>query len=361
MPLQKPIERLQDITAGMPASARMACTLGLVAVAGAARYSLSPWFPEGGLPFLPFFPAIMAASALFARGSGYLATAASAMLATLFIPPLGCIAITGAHNIFALGLFVVSGLVSALTIETLHHALIGQRAAMAMRDTAEAGRQLLLDEFRHRTRNDLQNLCALLLLRARSAPAEAREALREGAAHCYSLARVHTRIAGAAAHDNAAMIDTANFLRGLCHDLKAGAAGNGLRPVAMVCEAESHWLSTERAVHLGQIVNECVANALKYAFPAEMGGTITVRFVRQADAFALSVRDDGIGIAEAGQVHAADTLPGAPRDPAGGGLGTRLLRALAAQLRGTFTRQAADAGGTLCCLRFPAAEPGDPR
>jgi two-component sensor histidine kinase len=360
MPLRKPIERLHDATAQLPGWARVACTLGLVGISFSVRYSLDPWFPEGGLPFLPFFPGIMLASALFARGSGYLATTFSAGLACLFIPPVGTLAITDAHNIFALGLFLASGLASACMIETLHHALEGQRAAVVLRDHAEAGRVLLLDEFRHRTRNDLQNLCALLLLRARSAPPEAREALREGAAHCYSLARVHARIAGAAAHENAAVIDTAEFLRGLCHDLKAGAAGNGLRPIAMVVEAEAHWLSTERAVHLGQLVNECVANALKYAFPAEMGGTITVRFARQAEAFALSIRDDGIGIAEAGQVTAADTLPGA-RDASGRGLGTRLLRALAAQLRGTFTRQAADAGGTICCLHFPTAEPGDPR
>lgn len=353
MPLAQPFERVQDATARLPAAMRAALTLGLVGVAWCARYSLSPWFPEGGLPFLPFFPAIMAASAIFARGAGYLATACSAAGATYFIPPLGVLAVSETHHYVSLGLFLFSGAASALTIETLHRALAGQRAA-------EASRRLLLDEFRHRTRNDLQNLTALLLLRARSAPPEAREALREGAAHCFGLARVHTRIAGASAHENAAAVDTGEFLRGLCHDLKAGAAGNGLRPVAMVVEAESHWLSTERAVHLGQLVNECVANALKYAFPGEMSGTIAVRFSRQAEVYALSVTDDGIGIAEAGQVQAADTIPAGARDPARG-LGTRLLRALAAQLRGTFTRQPGEAGGTVCCLRFPVPEPGDPR
>lgn len=361
MPLAKPIERLQDATAKFPTWARVSCTLGLVGSAFAARYSLSGWFSEGGLPFLPFFPVIMAASVLFARGCGYLATLASALCATYFIPPVGSLQIHSGQGLFALALFVGSGMLLACTIETLHNALAGQRAAMAMRDKAEAGRALLLAEFRHRTRNDLQNLMALLLLRARSAPPEAREALREGAAHCSSLARVHTRIAGASAHDNAAVIDTADFLRGLCHDLRSGAAGNGLRPVAMVVQADSHWLSTERAVHLGQIVNECVANALKYAFPDEAGGTITIRFVRDGEAYALSVRDDGIGIGPAGQVHAADSPHAGARDPTRGGMGTRLLRALAAQLRGTFTRVAADAGGTLCCLRFPCPEPSDLR
>jgi two-component sensor histidine kinase len=45
--------------------------------------------------------------------------------------------------------------------------------------------------------------------------------------------------------------------------------------------------------------------------------------------------------------------------PSAVGLGTRLMRGLAAQLRGRFQRgPRASGSGTLARLRFPAADPG---
>jgi two-component sensor histidine kinase len=110
-------------------------------------------------------------------------------------------------------------------------------------------------------------------------------------------------------------------------------------------------------VQLGLVLNEAVTNALKYAFPEDRAGTVRVRFAREAEEFVLTVADDGIGVPAEGEV------PGAPPalPPRGSGLGTRLLLALAAQLRGTFSRQPEQLGhGTASKLRFPAAPPGLP-
>jgi two-component sensor histidine kinase len=346
LPLTAPLERIHGATAPLPLAVRIGCTLGLVGASFAARQALSPWFPDGGLPFLPFFPAVLLAAAIFARGCGYLATVASGVAACWFIPPIGSLTITDAHNAFSLGLFGATGLACAGIIETLNHALDKLRAEMLARAEAEHGRALLLEEFRHRSRNDLQSLTALLLLRARTGPPEARGALREAAEHALGLARVHTRLAQASAEGSAAVVDTRAFLAGLVHDLAAGAAGDGARPVALVAEAEAHHLSTERAVQLGLVTNECVTNALKYAFPGDLGGQVVVRFVRDGGAYTLTITDDGIGLGQAG-------VPGPTS-----GLGTRLLRALAAQLRGRFTREAGAEGGTCCALVFPVPEPG---
>lgn len=113
-----------------------------------------------------------------------------------------------------------------------------------------------------------------------------------------------------------------------------------MRPVALVTEAEAHTLDTERAVQLGLVLNEAVANALKYAFPEDRAGTVRVRFAREADEFVLTVADDGIGLPAEGE------LLGTPPAtlPHGSGMGTRLLHALAAQLRGTFSRHPAECG-----------------
>jgi two-component sensor histidine kinase len=103
-----------------------------------------------------------------------------------------------------------------------------------------------------------------------------------------------------------------------------------------------------------------VTNALKHAFPEERAGTVRVRFAREGAEFVLTVADDGIGLPRDGEV-AGGAGPPRPRSPSGGGLGTRLLGALAAQLRGTFRRLPGEGGvGTVAELRFPVQAPGLP-
>jgi two-component sensor histidine kinase len=340
----------------------------MVGAAFVARYSLNGVVGETGLPFLFFFPAIIGSAALFANGAGYLATATSLLGSAYFLPPVGSFTVLTGQAAISLSLYAFHGCITACVVETMHNALRGQRMALAERERAEADRLVLLDEFRHRSRNDLQSLVGLLLLRARRATPEAGEALREAAGHALALARVHSRLATASAAPGAqaAVVDTRAFILGLCSDMAAGAAGNGLRPVAIIAEAEAYPLSTERAVQLGLVLNETVTNALKYAFPLDRPGRVLVTFGREGDDFVLHVADDGIGLREPGSVCGAATIC----DAAGGcelaqpakpeGLGTRLLRALAAQLRGTFTRGRGEGGrGTCCMLRFPAVEPGD--
>ncbi len=124
-----------------------------------------------------------------------------------------------------------------------------------------------------------------------------------------------------------------------------------------MAEAEAHPLDSERAVQLGLTLNEAVTNALKYAFPEERAGTVRVRFAREGGEFVLTVADDGIGLPAEGELAGAPPAP-APR---GSGLGTRLLRALAAQLRGSLSRRPGEGGvGTVSELRFPCARPGPP-
>ena len=85
---------------------------------------------------------------------------------------------------------------------------------------------------------------------------------------------------------------------------------------------------------------------------------MSVRFAREGGEFVLTVADDGIGAAREGDLEAAPPAP----PPTGSGLGTRLLRALAAQLRGSFSRRPGEGGrGTVAELRFPAMPPLPPR
>ena len=80
-----------------------------------------------------------------------------------------------------------------------------------------------------------------------------------------------------------------------------------------------------QVVPLCLIVTELVTNALKYAHPAGVHGTIAVGCRKQADGtLVVEVADDGVGLPEDFDM-AAD-----------GGLGARTIRVLARQLDAQF-------------------------
>jgi two-component sensor histidine kinase len=344
-----------DRTRHLPTVVRYLAAMALFAMTVLLRVLGDGLLPPG-YPFLLFFVPILLAAALFDHGAGLLVVILSALAAvTLFIEPVGEVWVADWRQLVAVGLFVAVASAMAFVIESLHRAVAAAREARDAAARAERGRALLLQEFRHRTRNDLGSLVGLLYLRARAAGSEAvREGLREAAQHALALARVHTRLA-LADTDEGATIDTRTFVLGLCADLEAAGPGEGLRPIALVSDAESHHLDSERAVQLGLVLNEAVTNALKYAFPEGRGGTITLSFRRCGPNFVLRVADDGVGLPPDGEL---DPSPDLARS-GGSGLGTRLLRGLAAQLRGTFKRRPAiDATGTVAELRFPVEAPG---
>ncbi|WP_376098440.1 sensor histidine kinase [Roseomonas sp. CCTCC AB2023176] len=354
MPFHELVHRVVGFSRGLPTIIRFAATIAIVLMLFLIRQVAAGMLPPG-YPFLLFFVAILLCSTLFDRGSGLVATFASATLATYFyLEPVGSFRIADPRDTLALALFVVIGATMAFIIEALH-------VAVENFSRSQRARTLLLREFRHRTRNDLNALVALLNLRARAAPSEAaREGLLEAATHAMAMARVHTHLTPVedTAEGDPAMVNTGDFIPRLCADIEAAQVGEGLRPVAVMAEAERLLLPSDRAVPLGLVVNEAVTNALKYAFPEERSGTIRVRLVREGEDFVLTIGDDGIGLTAADEPETA--LRGASRSVArDAGLGTRLLRGLSAQLRGRFSRVAPAEGGTLVTLRFPAGRPGE--
>jgi two-component sensor histidine kinase len=88
--------------------------------------------------------------------------------------------------------------------------------------------------------------------------------------------------------------------------------------LTITVDADGSSTSSERSVSLGLMVTELVINALKHAFPEERAGTITVAYRSTDTGWSLSVVDDGVGM---------------PKGGVAPGLGTSIVRALAAQLK----------------------------
>lgn len=343
-------------TRTLPGWSRWLLTGLIVIGVFAARSALDEIMPSRNMLLMPILSVLISAT-LFDRNTGLFATLLSAAL-ILWLRQAGEpeARLPDRQELAALVLFILVGSCISLLIDAFHTALARLKTAHAELARTGEQRRLLLQEFRHRTRNDLQSLVALLLLRARAAPSPAaQDGLREAADHARALARVHTLLAQGAIHeDDPTLVDTRGFVEGLARQLAETHTTDDLRPIALNAMAEAHAIDSERAILVGLVLNECVTNALKYAFPDEQPGRVAVRFIRDGDAFRLTIEDDGTGSPE------EDPRPDGERArPLGTGLGTRLLRGMAAQLRGSFSRGPGAGGlGTRAELHFPVHAPG---
>lgn len=214
-----------------------------------------------------------------------------------------------------------------------------QAAADALR-LADRQKQLLLTDINHRIKNHLQSVSAFAEMAGRrlGTVEDGRAALSDMAGRLHVLAQVYDRLQ---VRDSETSVRADGFLEQLCADLKASLVE--LRPISLRVHAEPIELDPTQAANVGLIVNELLQNALKHAFPDDRAGDVRVSLTRDDGHCVLVVADNGVGRAP----NRSDT--------AGGGTGSRLLRALAQQLGGAL--QWHDGEGATATLRFPAVEP----
>jgi two-component sensor histidine kinase len=335
----RPLSLAQPLLHRWPRRIAYLATVLLVALA----YAAPAWaWPEMQVyPFFFFYPAIILSSVLFNHGSGYLATALSAGLVTLFLPPIGSVAVVQPRDWFALAMFVVIGLVLSALLNQLRKAMWQAEEAVARARAAEGEKDLFLQEAVHRFKNDITIVTALLRTQARQLKDDvARTALQNMTNRILVMSRVHERLrVGSCA---APVVSTDAFIAGLCEDLKASLLD--LRPITVEADLEAHTLAHERAVAVGLIINEAVTNALKYAFPNDARGTVRVSFRRHSGEFILQVTDDGVGYAPGREPQSGGT----------GGMGSKLIRSMAQQLNGRLVTQPDHgAPGTTVQVPFP--------
>jgi two-component system, sensor histidine kinase PdtaS len=342
MPMRQYMKTLSHLRA-WPLPLRWATTAVAVGVSAGVRYVI--FGSTEDLPFVLFFPAVIAAAILFDKGAGMFATALSAAIAVYLF--MGDDPLTSPKNIIRLMLFCGVGGFIAIAAEAMRQAYLEAEqahddaaAAHSRAVAAEQRSAMLLDEFRHRVSNDLQRIVAVLRLHARRNP-EAAAALQDAASRVRVIARVHDRLGREAARG---MVDTHQFLHDLIDDFRKSVTD--LRPIGFFVQAEAHQLGVARMGAVGLVVNELVTNALKHAFPDQKReGAVTVKFYREGIDFILCVGDDGVGEGAAA--------------PAREGMGTHLVKALAAQLGGHIEVDRRSSGMTQR-LVFPVTAPGDP-
>ena len=197
---------------------------------------------------------------------------------------------------------------------------------------------MLLQELTHRVKNSLQFIASMVMLEARSNNSgEAKAALERVSHRITALGQLYSKLSKA---DTVEAVDAATYLDELCRDLIASVHKEGSTSIVLKTDIESELLPTDRAIPIGLIVNELVTNVVKYGFPGEAKGTVTVTLKRVPGELRLTVADNGQGL-----------------DPrrADSGLGRKLVDGFAQQLGGQVERKS-DSQGTTVHLILPSRE-----
>jgi len=302
-------------------------TLAAVGFAMLGR-TLIDMIAPGTLPFALTFPAVIFASLIAGTRSGVAAVVICQMLVWYFVfPPRGSLVLT-------------SGQATSLVFSTFSLGLtvwiVGRYRAVQARLRQEAKERvdllsLALREVDHRTKNNFQIAASLLQSQAaaQSDPALAQE-LRNAASRLTSIAGVYADLALSSAGLSTVVLH--EYLRELC----ARFSETMLPPaVSLAFESEPVEVPAQAATTIGLIVNECLTNAAKHAFPRGQGA-ISVAVRRDGKAVLVEVRDDGVGMTGG---------------EGAGGIGSTLIATLARSIRASFAT--GEDRGRVCTLRLP--------
>jgi PAS domain S-box-containing protein len=203
--------------------------------------------------------------------------------------------------------------------------------------TSLVEKDTLLQEVHHRVKNNMQIILSLLNLKANEIEDPSLvQAFTESRNRIYSMALVHEKLYKS---ENFKSVDFKDYITSLIHELIILYECHGR--IEFFIEVNTLDLDIEHAVPCGLIVNELVTNALKYAFPDNSRGSITIQFNKDnsSDVFCLIIKDDGVGLPEGFPDHKPNSL------------GHTIVQVLADQLMGEISFHSHK--GTEVRLSFP--------
>lgn len=196
-------------------------------------------------------------------------------------------------------------------------------------------REWLLKEIHHRVKNNLQIVTSLLSSQAVYINNEAAHAaIQDSKRRVYAMSLIHQKLYQS---NNIATISMPGYVNELVMHVQT-SLGTGNRVIVQQDIASLN-LDVTQAIPLGLIINECVVNSIKYAFPAGRNGMICISLqTDDTDHLTLTISDNGIGLPQDFDITEQNSL------------GMELVRGLAKQLKGQLNIESGN--GLHIVIRF---------
>lgn len=183
-------------------------------------------------------------------------------------------------------------------------------------------KEWLIKEVHHRVKNNLQIVMSLLNTQSNFLESEAAlAAIRDSAHRMQSISLIHQKLYQS---EYLSLVSMPAYIHELVHYLQDSY--RGMRPIYFNLQIASVEMDVSQAVPMGLILSEAVTNAIKYAFPRDMSGVISISLDYVGDdQLMLVISDNGQGLPEGVNFSEGNTL------------GVRLIQTFAAQLEGELT------------------------
>jgi two-component system, sensor histidine kinase PdtaS len=179
----------------------------------------------------------------------------------------------------------------------------------------------LVKEVHHRVKNNLQIVMSLLNSQSAYIDNEhALTAIYDSQHRVHAMSLIHQKLYNT---ENVSTIDMSVYVRELVTYLHDSFSNT--RNVRFEFDIDAVEMDVSQAVPLGLILNEAITNSLKYAFPDNKTGVISISLTNiGSNQYLLVIADDGIGI----PLH---------DNKKAGSLGMSLMEGLSADLDGNFS------------------------
>jgi PAS domain S-box-containing protein len=154
-------------------------------------------------------------------------------------------------------------------------------------------KDLLIREVHHRVKNNMATISSLLNIQADLAQdTAAAGALKEAESRVRGMMTIYDRLYRSG---NYRQLNARVYLGALIDDIAQTWKTPRLK-VTMVQEIEPVELAIKLSYPLGIIINECIANAHKHAFPGYSEGILHISLKQADQTLVLSITDNGIGL-----------------------------------------------------------------
>lgn len=197
-------------------------------------------------------------------------------------------------------------------------------------------KEVLLKEIHHRVKNNLQIISSLLNMQAKKITDEKSRAIfLDSQNRVKSMALIHESLYQSS---DLSQIDFDEYLRKLTSQLLR-SYNLDAEQIRLTFRSSSLQMSVDAAVPCGLIINELISNSLKYAFPEQRKGEISIALQLTQQQYVLSCADNGVGLPPDFDIMQTNSL------------GLKIVRTLTEQLNGELKIHTTN--GTTFEITFP--------